>query len=118
MKMSGMLCKKPFNFGYASGICNLPLEHAKGCGLVFGVMRVELTDGSFADWMAREPDAVRVGCRMGDATFRAFLNLMMRADDIQDEKSYTPLGCFADNESRARGYDGWIVAYHEFKGAK
>lgn len=64
---------------------------------------------------------------MDDQTFRAFLDLMMCADpwpvrtsgdpipmDMADAASQSLLVAFADSESRARGYDGWIVAYHEF----
>lgn len=96
MKASRMLCEKPFDFGHASGVCNLPREH---------------------DWVAREPNSTREGCRMGDATFRAFLDLLMVSDPwpLQDEASKELLDNFADAESRARGYDWWFVAYHEFK---
>jgi len=54
---------------------------------------------------------------MDDATFRALLDLLMVSDPwpLQDSESQKLLDDFADSESRARGYDGWVVAYHKFE---
>ena len=51
---------------------------------------------------------------MNDQQFRAFLDLMMCCDpnpagaEVDDI-----LKGWADEESRRRGHDGWIAAYHE-----
>ncbi len=55
---------------------------------------------------------------MLDSEFRAFLDLLMCSDPwpVYGNNSKEVLDNFADKESRIRGYDNWIVAYHEFHG--
>ena len=51
-----------------------------------------------------------------DEQFRSFLNLMMCSDPwpcTEDDHNYL-LGLAAE-ESKIRGFDDWIVAYHEFQ---
>ena len=54
---------------------------------------------------------------MTDNEFRAFLDLMMCSDPWPGEMlgGQDPLERFADRHSRELGFDGWIVAYHEFR---
>lgn len=54
--------------------------------------------------------------KLSNAEFRALLNLMMASDPwpgIEEENDI--LLVLLGNESTARGYDNWIVAFHEFK---
>lgn len=52
---------------------------------------------------------------MDHKEFRAFLNLLMCSDpwptDDEEQQILTDL---ADEQSRNRGFENWIVAYHEF----
>lgn len=51
---------------------------------------------------------------MNDKEFRTFLNLMMVSDPWPLSKIDNELmEGFANNESVKRGFDNWIVAYHE-----
>lgn len=57
---------------------------------------------------------------MNDTQYRAFLDLMMCSDpwpvvDRDGSDSNAILEGLALDEARARGFDSWIVAYHEFK---
>ena len=53
---------------------------------------------------------------MRNLAFRALLDLLMISDPWPlDEKSHDELRCFADKESRLRGHDDWIEAYHDYK---
>ena len=54
---------------------------------------------------------------MNDLEFRAFLSLMMCSDPwpTGDESENNVLIELAVKESVKRGFDSWIVAYHEFK---
>jgi len=53
---------------------------------------------------------------MSDTQFRDFLDLMMVSDPWPlSPEADESLKDLADSESRNRGYDSWIVAYHEFK---
>lgn len=52
---------------------------------------------------------------MTDQQFRDFLDLMMVSDPWPlSEDADESLTDLADAESRKRGYDAWIVAYHEY----
>lgn len=52
---------------------------------------------------------------MSDKVFRAFLNLMMCSDPWPaGEEDHGCLITIADHESRLRGFDSWIAAYHDF----
>ena len=51
---------------------------------------------------------------MTNTEFRALLNLMMVSDPWPLSKEENDiLEHMLDTEARVRGYDGWIVAYHE-----
>ena len=54
---------------------------------------------------------------MSNEEFRAFLDLMMCSDSwpVSTSESQELLEEFADRHSRELGFDGWIVAYHEFQ---
>ena len=55
---------------------------------------------------------------MTNMQFRAFLDLMMVSDPWPlDPQANKTLEEFADAESKKRGYEEWITAYHEFDGA-
>jgi hypothetical protein len=51
-----------------------------------------------------------------DEPFRALMNLVMASDpspvEADEDGEITKL---LDGEARKRGYDNWIVAFHEFK---
>ncbi len=51
---------------------------------------------------------------MSDIQFADFLALMMCSDPWPDSVPKDHLEDLADNESRERGYDNWIEAYHGF----
>ena len=51
---------------------------------------------------------------MNDNQYRVFLDLMMVSDPWPLEKADGEiLTRLADNEANRRGYENWIVAYHE-----
>lgn len=52
---------------------------------------------------------------MDDLTYKEFLALMMCSDPwpLDGAQSRTILEQFADKEALKRGYENWIVAYHE-----
>lgn len=50
---------------------------------------------------------------MNDDEFRTFLDLLMVSDPWPLEYGNEQMTDFADSQARDRGYDGWIVAYHE-----
>ena len=53
---------------------------------------------------------------MNDYEYRAFLNLLMCSDPWPcDKQSERKMMDFADREAFKRGFDSWIVAYHEFE---
>lgn len=51
------------------------------------------------------------------AAVRALLDLLMCCDPwpVSDKMTEIPIACFATDQAKARGYDDWIIAYHEFK---
>lgn len=56
---------------------------------------------------------------MNDQEYRCFLDLMMCSDpwpvtDTGAGDGQLPLVLFAHAEAVKRGYESWIVAYHEF----
>jgi len=60
---------------------------------------------------------------MTDIQYRAFLDLMMCSDpwpvvDRDGIDSNAILEGLALDEARARGFESWIVAYHEVKAVK
>lgn len=56
------------------------------------------------------------GARLTDEEFRALLNLYMASDpppvSQEDDETFHHL---LATECDARGIDGWVVAYHEFR---
>ena len=71
---------------------------------------------------------------MDNFQFRAFLDLLMCSDPwpvsqlkpgggrvlkngkrVVDEGNHKTMTDLADEEAKQRGYDNWIVAFHEFK---
>ena len=51
-----------------------------------------------------------------DKEFRALLDMTMASDpNPAGEEADKLINVLLDRESRARGYDSWYVAYHEFK---
>lgn len=57
---------------------------------------------------------------MNDENFRAFLDLMMCSDpwpvaDLGSGDGHDKMIAFANEESRDRGFEDWIDAYHRFK---
>ena len=56
------------------------------------------------------------GISISDEELRVLLTLHMVSDptplDPPDDKTFTDL---VDRLARARGYDGWVDAYHQFK---
>ena len=53
---------------------------------------------------------------MRNLAFRALLDLLMVSDPFPlDEISHDELCLFADQQSLLRGFENWIVAYHEYK---
>ena len=58
---------------------------------------------------------------MNDPQFRALLDLLMCCDPfpvvepIGDDSVEATIKRFADEQSKLRGFNSWIVAYHEFK---
>lgn len=60
--------------------------------------------------------------RMPDPAFRALLDLLVESERYFSRRSAitnnSDLIGFADSESKARGYDSWIVAFHEFEVAR
>lgn len=53
---------------------------------------------------------------MKDTEFRALLTLFMASDPTPlSEEEDKEVGNMLDRESNKRGYDSWVVAYHEFK---
>lgn len=56
---------------------------------------------------------------MSDQEYRDFMDLMMVSDPWPlAEEQNDSLIALADTEARRRGYDSWIVAYHEHMKAK
>jgi hypothetical protein len=51
---------------------------------------------------------------MQNREFRAFLDLMMCSDPWPESVDRAPLLALAEDESRKRGFAGWIEAYHKF----
>ena len=53
------------------------------------------------------------GGRMTDEEFRSFLNLMMCSDPWPtDDEDSIILIKFVEDQSRIRGYENWIEAFH------
>ena len=57
---------------------------------------------------------------MTDKQYRRFLDLLMCSDpwpvaDLGDGDGEDILICFANAEARRRGYDSWVVAFHELE---
>lgn len=52
---------------------------------------------------------------MTDEQYRAFLDLMMCADPwpCPRGEGQSTLSELADQEAKVRGYENWIIAYHE-----
>ena len=54
---------------------------------------------------------------MTDKQYQAFLVLLMCCDPwpVPDDVTQSVMVDLADQEAQRRGYDNWIVAYHEFR---
>lgn len=54
---------------------------------------------------------------MNDLEFRILLDLYMVSDPwpLDDSESNNVIGGLLNRESKKRGFDGWIVAFHQFK---
>lgn len=54
---------------------------------------------------------------MNDSEFRAFLDLLMCSDPwpVLLDSGQIILENFANQEAKKRGYETWVVAFHEFK---
>ena len=56
---------------------------------------------------------------MNDVEYRAFLDLLMCSDPwpvVPGDGNQDILIAFADREAENRGYENWVVAYHEIPG--
>jgi len=53
---------------------------------------------------------------MTDAQFRAMLDWWMCSDPFPcDDSTQKILFCLIDDESKKRGFDGWVEAFHRFE---
>lgn len=51
---------------------------------------------------------------MTDEQFKIFLELLMCSDPWPMDHGHDVMADFADDESRKRGFEDWIDAYHKF----
>jgi len=60
-----------------------------------------------------------LGNDMGDKLFRALLNWYMCSDPWPTTAGeHRTITAFLDAEAKRRGYENWVVAYHEFEETK
>lgn len=54
--------------------------------------------------------------KLTDLQFRTMLDWFMVSDPWSlSEKAHDVMYAFLDSESKARGFEGWVIAFHEFK---